>query len=102
MKAYISIPITGHDEAKQRHTATRVEEMLRDMGYDTVNPFNLSDRLKMMLGRTPTYNEYLEYDLLALEQCDMIFMCHGWAESYGCRIERQKAKYAGLEIVYQH
>ncbi len=102
MKAYISIPITGHDEAKQRQIAGRIETMLHDMGYDTVNPFNLSDGLKMMLGRTPTYNECLEYDLLALEQCDMIFMCYGWAESYGCRTERQKAKYAGLEIVYQY
>lgn len=101
-KVYISIPISGLDEAVQREKAHQVETMLTDMGYDVVNPFTLADELRAQLEREPTYDEYMEHDLLYVRFCDVIYMCRGWAESNGCRIEWQKAKKMGKEIIYEY
>ena len=99
---YISLPITGHDEATQREKASQISTMLLEMGYDTViNPFELYDALKCEIGREPEYEEIMQVDLAALKPCDAIFMCLGWAGSGGCRRERNQAVNQGQEIIYE-
>lgn len=99
---YISIPISGLDEAVQRAKAAQISTMLYEMGYDTVvNPFEVYDAWKATYNRDPTYSEIMEADLDALKSCDAIFMCLGWVESQGCRIERIQAFNNGQDIIYE-
>ena len=99
---YISLPITGHDEAVQRAKAGRISTMFYEMGYDTVvNPFDVYDAWKTVYKREPTYSEIMEADLAELTKCDAIFMCNGWVESQGCRIERIQAFNNGQDIIYE-
>lgn len=100
---YISIPISGLSESVQRAKAGMVAKMLREMGYEKViNPFIISDWLKNSLKREPTYDEYLDADIAVLRGCTAIYMCEGWSRSNGCKIERQEAINAGLEVIYEY
>lgn len=100
---YISLPITGHDEAVQREKAGQISTMLSEMGYSKViNPFRIADWLKASIKREPTYEEYMQADLEALKLCDAIFMCTGWAGSGGCRRERNQAINQGQEVIYEY
>ncbi len=100
---YISIPITGHDEATQRTKAGQISTILYDMGYNTViNPFDVYDAWKLYYKREPTYDEIMQADIAAMLQCTAIYMCEGWSMSNGCMKERQAAINAGLEIIYEY
>lgn len=99
---YISIPITGRDEAAQRAKSERIKIILLKSGYQVVvNPFELGDILKNELKREPTYEEYMQVDLRALRDCDAIYMCRGWETSKGCIRERQQAINQGQTIIYE-
>ena len=80
-----------------------VSQMLREMGYEKViNPFKIGDWLRASLKREPTYDEYMDADLAVLRGCTAIYMCEGWSRSVGCKIERQEAINAGLEVIYEY
>lgn len=93
MKIYISIPITGHNEARQRQHADLVKAALSRAGHKPVNPFEIYP------GKNPTYADHLCCDLRALADCDAIFLCDGWHNSRGCRIERTFAEEFGKQVL---
>lgn len=102
MKTYISIPISGHDEAVQRTKAAQISTILYEMGYNTVvNPFDVYDAWKATYNREPTYCEIMQADLDALKSCDAIFMCSDWQTSVGCRMEWKQAINQGQAILYE-
>ena len=43
---YISIPMTGKDEAQQRRKADYWTRHFEALGYEVINPFDLGDKLK--------------------------------------------------------
>lgn len=58
---YISIPITGHDDAAERTKAGQISTMSYEMGCDTViNPFDVCEALKVSYKREPTYEEIMQ------------------------------------------
>lgn len=88
MRIYISIPISGLQIEQQRAKAREIAKKLKELGHEPVNPFdtpppngNLSDKEQ--------YNYYIGEDLKRLLTCDAIFLCEGWSESKGCRLEAQ-------------
>lgn len=100
---YISIPITGHDDATQRTKAGQISTMLHEMGYDTViNPFDVYDAWKIVYKREPTYDEIMQADIAAMLQCTAIYMCEGLSKLVRCMKERQAAINAGLEVIYEY
>lgn len=94
MKIYISLPITGHDITRQREHADRVAASLSRMGHRPLTPFDI------YAGKTPSYADYLCSDLRALADCEAIYLCEGWRQSRGCRIEHDFAKGMGKTIFY--
>lgn len=95
MKVYISIPITGHDEEKQREKSDLIKAMLSRAGHKAVSPFNI------YAGKNPKYEDYLCYDLRVLADCDAIYLCEGWQFSRGCRIEANFAKEFNKRFMYE-
>jgi Domain of unknown function (DUF4406) len=100
-KVYISLPITDKDETKQRELAEKVSSHLKGKGFDTVNPFDISDKVISVFGdfgKTPRYKDFIVADLKALETCDYIYQCKGWFNSHGCQIEYHFAMHHGIKI----
>ena len=93
-KVYISLPITGRERAA-REKASAIENLLRELGYEPVNPF------RVYAGKKPCYADYLCADLRALADCDAILLCDGWMESRGCRVERAFALEMGVEVKFE-
>ena len=92
---YISIPISGHDERKQREKADQIKNMLSKRGYTPVNPFEIYS------GKNPTYFDYISHDLRALADCDAIYMCKDWQTSKGCKVEHFFAETYGKKIMFE-
>lgn len=93
---YISIPITGRDDKKQREKADRIKHFLSRKGWNAINPFDI------YVGPDATYGDYLGSDVrLIIDHCQAIFMCDGWQESKGCRIERFVAETMGKVIKFE-
>lgn len=95
MRMYISIPIEGLEELKQREKADLMQGMLSRLGHETVNPFDI------YAGEDPTYIDHIVADLKELYRCDAIVMCSGWQKSKGCRLEYSFAQIYGLRVILQ-
>lgn len=96
MKIYISIPISNHDERKQREKADRVKTMLSKMGHQPINPFEI------FAGREATYGRQVGYDIAVLiDHAEGIFLCKGWENSHGCRIEHFIAQEMKKKIIFE-
>lgn len=89
MKVYISGGITKnpfYEEEFQRR-----ESLLKSMGYEVVNPVKTGKRLKVALGREPTYDEYMEDAIKHLLECDRINFLLSSKDSKGSNIEKDVA-----------
>jgi len=95
MTIYISIPITGKCELKQRLKALEIQNEFEQKGFSVINPFDLGDRLKKsfnLIGKCdPTHDDYMREDLNNLEDCDGVYLCEGWKLSKGCVREAEHA-----------
>lgn len=96
MKVYISIPITGHDEQKQREKADLTKAMLSRAGHKVVSPFDIP-----CVKHEPEWIDYICTDLRVLHDCDAIYLCDGWQFSRGCRIEANFAKEFDKHIMFE-
>ena len=70
-------------------------------GYDTRLIDDVVTKLANGEVLEPKYKEYLLCDMIAIYDCDAIFMCREWYDSKGCFAELAFAKAIGLEILYQ-
>lgn len=94
-KIYISIPISGHDDKKQREKADLLKGRLSREGFRVVSPFDIN------AGKNPTYYDHICYDLRALSDCDAAYFCKGWEESRGCRLEKAFCDIYGVEQIME-
>ena len=92
MKVYISGPMNGQCNYLERFGAA--EELLREAGYDVVNPSEDSD-LK------PNMDNYLDRSFELLKDCDGIYMLQGWNFCAECITEFEYAKEHKLTICFQ-
>ena len=95
-KIYISIPITGLDEKRQREKADRIKMSLSRDGWQPINPFDV------YVGPDPASRTYLGTDVrIIIDYADVIFMCDGWERSKGCQVEKFVAETYGKTVMYE-
>ena len=85
MKIYISGPVTGTDDYKERFQ--RAEEKLKGK-YEysmIVNPTKIQEIFSKP--ENVTHDEYMHVALSVLDKCDCIHMMSGWKKSQGACIE---------------
>lgn len=75
----------------------RVSKQMWKIGLYPIDP------LKNTLGLDGVASDdhFIDGDLLILENCDCIYMRHGWERSEGARTELQYAEEAGMEVFYE-
>lgn len=96
MRIYISIPISNCDEKKQREKADRVKMALSKKGWEVCNPFDIIPDKE-----NPDWFDYIGADLRELAKCDAIYLCNGWMDSKGCRLEMNYAISMGIETIFE-
>ena len=99
MKVYISGPISGIDRAVYLRNFAEAEKMLREKGYDVVNPTRLAPSRWLWIYKMLGYRVTLLYDIWHLFKCDGIFMLDGWMRSRGARLELAVADIWDIKII---
>lgn len=107
-RVYIAGPIFGRPNNNIEAFA-RVEDRLRQEGFAPVNPHYVAPWRhggSCPVGRPGAEGEhtapcYMRADLIALLQCDGIYLMEGWEQSQGARVEYLVARTAGLAIRYE-
>lgn len=93
-KVYISGPMSGRTKVDIMDRFCYAEDQLHDMGYEPVNPVDISDM-------PFDYDEFMEIDLKILSYCDGIYMLKGWQDSLGAQMELQYAVMKQHFVMYQ-
>lgn len=88
MRIYISLPISGQEDAA-RAKAAKIARHITLQGREPVNPFDI---VPDSFFGDPRYEDYISADIRELLNCDAIYFCEGWEKSCGCMIERQIAE----------
>ena len=99
MKIYISGPVTGTDDYKERFQ--RAEEELKNK-YEysmIVNPIKIREIFSKP--EDVSHDEYMQISLSVLDICDCIYMLTGWQKSQGACIEYGYAGVKKMMITFE-
>ena len=95
-KIYISGKITGLPFDTAFDMFEKAEKKLQIMGWTTVNP------MKQPHNHSKTWEAYMREDIIAMMDCDSIYMLKGYSESKGACIEFDLADKLGMKIIYEN
>ena len=109
MKYYISGPITLGDSATPQDIAqfksrfSVAEFKLELQGHESVNPLKVQACDYGQCGATEghTWQCWLRYDLVAMLECDGIYLLKRWHESKGALLEFDVAVRCGLAVEFE-
>ncbi len=90
MRIYISGPMTGTQDLN-RPLFQRIEDLLRAIGHDPVNPHKLEHP-------DQEYTKCLRRDIKALMDCDTLVFLPGSHNSRGANLEMRIAGSVGIPI----
>ena len=103
---YVAGPYAELSDSTVNQNIARTDKAARKLyldGFDVICPNNNTahwdDDADIMAYGYPS--RILDMDLNILSRCDAIFMCKGWTESAGSRLERHKAIELGLGVWYE-
>lgn len=97
MKVMISQPMRGKTEEQIREERKAIIEKFNNMHIEVIDTI-FTDEVPI------DYNAgvyFLGKSIKEMSKVDAIFMCNGWREARGCRIERQVAQEYGIKILYE-
>lgn len=92
-RCYISGPISNTSDYHERFADAEIE--VTALGMIPINPVTLPH------DHDKEYNSYLKADVIAMMECDVIYLLKNWEKSNGACIEAQLAALFGYKIIYQ-
>lgn len=95
MPLYISGPMSGMPELNYP-AFNAAAEQLRERQYEVINPAEIPSTKPEM-----TWGDWMRADLVALLNCDTIYMLKGWEDSDGAKLEKHIADALGMAVMYQ-
>ena len=91
-KIYLSGKISGDPDFKEKFA--QKERELTQQGYHVFNPAVHPDMF--------TWEQFMELDLMALANCDSIYLLNDWKDSRGAKMEYDQAVKLGKEILFEN
>ena len=101
---YISGPMTGYpDLNKKAFDEAEKYLMARDDLGSVVNPIKLSESVerRFYLSDKSHYYACMKQDIVAIMDCNSVYMLKGWEHSKGAMLEHQVAVFFNKNIIYQ-
>lgn len=89
-RIYLSGKISGDDNYARKFADK--EKELTEQGFLVFNPAKHPNMF--------SWEEFMELDLLALKNCDSIYLLSDWKDSRGAKIEYDEAVRLGKEVIY--
>ena len=104
-RIYISLPMGGYEDTVMGRFEKASREVLHKLGdVEIIAPYDIDMFDKSEICNTPSENHdwawYMGRDLEIILRCDAIFMCRGYLNSQGCRVELAVAREMSLEIFF--
>lgn len=97
MKVIISQPMKNRTEEDIREERKHIIEKFNNMHIEVIDTIFTEE--------APEDNNagiyYLGKSIQEMSKVDALFMCDGWKEARGCRIEYQVAREYGVKILYE-
>lgn len=96
MRVMISQPMANRTEEDIRSERKDIIEKFSNMHIEVIDTI-FNDEVPI------DYNAgvyYLGKSIKEMSKVDALFMCDGWREARGCKIERQVAQEYGIKILY--
>lgn len=98
MKVMISQPMKNRTEEDIREERKNIIEKFNNMHIEVIDTIFTEE--------APEDNNagiyYLGKSIQEMSKVDALFMCDGWKEARGCRIEYQVAREYGVKILYEN
>lgn len=107
-KCYVSGKISELSEEEFKENFRKASELVEAHGYEAVNPLEVIPGCEKLCGSLATFSDgtyqhtwacYMKYDILALLECQAIYLQPNWKESRGARVELDVARAIGLWIL---
>lgn len=95
MRVYISGPISGTNDYKQRFK--KAQQELEAAGHEAINPVAVAEVLPASLN----YNHYMTIDMAMLTAAEGIYMLKGWQESSGAIEEYKIAAATHKKVLFE-
>ena len=102
MKVFISQPMNGKTEQEirgQRQAAIENIHNLCKAPIEIVDSYFKDDAVKIDTWNSRGAILLLAKSIEKIAEADVVYMCEGWKNSRGCRIEHEIARDYGLTIV---
>ena len=93
----ISQPMANRTEEDVRQERKVIIEKFNNMHIDVIDTI-FTEELPENCNKAVYY---LGKSIEAMKDIDALYMCDGWREARGCRIERQIAQDYGIKILYE-
>ncbi|WP_443739602.1 DUF4406 domain-containing protein [Treponema sp.] len=83
-RVYISGQITGLDEGEYKALFKKAEDVLRQFGYEPVNPVTLDETENT---KNWSWHDYMKRDIKIMCDCGYIYLLPNWRNSKGATFE---------------
>ena len=97
MKVMISQPMNGKTEEQIREERKTIIEKFNNMHIEVIDTIFTEEASENC--NKAVY--YLGKSIEAMKDIDALYMCDGWREARGCRIEHQVAREYKIKILYK-
>ena len=97
MKVMISQPMNGRSEEEIQRERKEIIGKFNKMHIEVIDTIFTEEPPEN--NNTGVY--YLGKSIQEMSKVDALFMCNGWREARGCRIERQVAQEYGIKVLYE-
>ena len=100
---YISLPIAGQEDTVYNRNNAAIE-YVKSLGKTPVSPIDINHINDKALGNHLQIEKtayYMGRDIEQVILCDALFLCKGWENSKGCKVEKYTAEIYGKKIFYQ-
>lgn len=98
-KVYISGSITSDKEHWKQRFA-HAHKYLNSIGYkEVVDPQEMDSEFSEKELWDKPYSFFMNRDLIALSECDTIYLLTNWKKSKGAKLELHYAKLLGMKVI---